>query len=313
MKSVRSGVPQGSILGPLLFLVFINDITNSSNNFKVSLYADDCALSYSYKSKDANTAANNVNTALKDVIRWINCNKLSINVNKTGCLVFSYRGEPAVGDIVINGEIIKRANCIKYLGFNIDNHLTFKNHIDHVSTKISKGIGLLYKLNRTLPLCALKSIYFTLINSHLVYGIEMYHNTAAIYKDRLFKMQKKAIRAINCLNFYDHTNNYFFCNKILKLKDIHTLHTCVYMFKTFHFNFDVNLHNSFRLHSDIHQYSTRNNNDLLLPRFTKSKSQNSIDYVGVSLWNGLHSDIKIRSSVSKFRETLKCILLEKYE
>ena len=90
-----------------------------------------------------------------DVMEWVNCNRLCVNVEKTSCLVFSYRGEASIGDTVINDEILKRQHFVKYLGFNLDNHLTFKNHIDSVSSRISKAVGLLYKLNGTLPLSAL--------------------------------------------------------------------------------------------------------------------------------------------------------------
>ena len=115
MRSVRCGVPQGSILGPLLFLIFINDIYVCTNVFKVSLYANDYTLSHSFEAKDANTVAGRVNTALNDVMKWVNCNRLCLNVEKTSCLVFSYRGEANVGDIVINAEIVKRQNFVKYL------------------------------------------------------------------------------------------------------------------------------------------------------------------------------------------------------
>ena len=116
--------------------------------------------SHSFQSKDANTVAGRVNTALNDVTNRVNFNRLCVNVEKTSCLVFSYRGEANVGDIVINDEIVKRQNFVKYLGFNLNNHLTLNNHIGYVFSRILKAVGFLYKLNGTVPLSALRSIYF---------------------------------------------------------------------------------------------------------------------------------------------------------
>ena len=313
MRNIRCGVPQGSILGPLLFLTFINDITKCSTVFKFSLYADDCTLSYAFHKDHVNIVSSEVNAALKLVINWINCNKLCVNVNKTGYMVFSYRGNIEVGDVFVDNVKLNRLTSVKFLGINVDSHLTFKDHVNFISTKISKGIGLLYKLNKTLPLSALKSVYFALVHSHLVYGIEVYYNTANAYRKKLFLAQKKAIRAINSLGYVDHTNDSFFHNRILKLNDIHQLHTCIYMFKALYFGFDDCMLYSVKSHSDTHQYATRNNSNLLIPFFTRSKSQNSIDYVAVQYWNSLNTHLKQRSSVNRFKYKLREFLLNNYE
>ena len=92
-RSIRCGVPQGSILGPLLFIVFINDVTSCTDKFKFSLYADDCTLSYAFKKDDIGIVADEVNAALGDVFCWLNANRLAINVSKTRYLIFSYRGD----------------------------------------------------------------------------------------------------------------------------------------------------------------------------------------------------------------------------
>lgn len=311
-ESIICGVPQGSILGPLLFLLFINDVTRCTDEFQYALYADDCTLSYAFSKVDACSVADDVNYALRNVLSWVNLNKLAINVNKTGYLVFSYRGDVEVGDVVVEGFKLNRLDIAKFLGINIDSHLTLKHHFDHISSKISKGIGILYKLRGTIPLSALRSIYFALVHPHLVYGIEVYFNAANVYRDRLFLLQKRAIRAINNLSYDDHTNDYFYRNKILKLHDLHRYQICLYTFKTINCGFDVSFLRSIIHHSDTHQYSTRNSNNFILPLFRKSKSQHSLDYVGVRFWNDLCPDIKRHTSLNRFKFSLKNYLLSKY-
>ena len=126
---------------------------------------------------------------------------------RRGICFFLMRVMLTWGDIRMNNVTLNKRNYIKFLGINVENHLTFVMHFGSISTKVSKGVGLIFKLNNTLPLSALKSLYYALIHSHLVYGIEIYFNTFSIYRDRLI-LQKHAISAIHSLNFIEHTNKY---------------------------------------------------------------------------------------------------------
>lgn len=122
-KSVTCGVPQGSILGPLLFLIFINDITLCTPKFKFTLYADDCTLSHSFNRGDASIVSGYIDDGLNDVLKWVTCNKLQINVSKTEYLFFSYMGDVDLGDIRMSDVTLNKLNYIKFLGINIDSHL----------------------------------------------------------------------------------------------------------------------------------------------------------------------------------------------
>ena len=157
VKPITCGVPQGSILGPLLSLIYINDIPNALLK-KPRLYADDtCLIISSPTIEDLNSRFKAV---LHDSQSWTNLNKLSLNINKTYSLLKSPRvcSHSADTSALLNTGKIQQVNEITYLGVEIDSQLNFKSHIDKTQSKIAKGIGNLFKLNKLLPQNALLTL-----------------------------------------------------------------------------------------------------------------------------------------------------------
>ena len=206
---------QGSILGPLIFLIFINDTTKCSNQFKYILYADDCTLSTCVPGDNVMDSAELINSELKCLDRWLKSNKISIDADKTMYMLFSYDKNLNFPDISVANNTINETSVTKFLGIHLDNNLNFVNHITEISMKIAKLIGLLYKLNRFLPEIILKTLYTSHIHPYLSYGIEAWHGTYQNNTSKIFVLQKKAIRAINNPAYNEHTNAYFKRNKIL--------------------------------------------------------------------------------------------------
>ena len=239
-------------------------------------------------------------------------NKLAVNASKTNFMVFSCRGSVSITPVVFGSNVIQQVEHTKFLGLVIDNNLSFSRHIYYVSSKISKTIGILYRINSFLPLNILRTIYYSLLHPYLIYGCEVYLSTYQCHINRLFILQKKAIRAINCLNFSDHTNLYFCTSKILKLSDLHKFHVCLYMFKTFKLDFDPSLLSVLNSHVNEHSHYTRNSTNLPIPLFSSSKSQNSIVYTGSKFWNSLPSYIVSSNSIHSFKCKLKLQLIESY-
>ena len=145
-RPISCDVPQGSVLGPHLFLIYVNDIANCSNLFDFHMFADDTNLLYSNKS--LKTLESKINTHLVHVNTWLACNKLSLNIDKTNYVIFHppQKKLPFHIQILINNKIVKQEKIIKYLGIFIDSHLSWKTHILHISKKVSRGIGVLSKL-----------------------------------------------------------------------------------------------------------------------------------------------------------------------
>ena len=146
---INCGVPQGSILGPLLFLLYSNDIYSSSEILDFRLFADDTSILFADKSLDA--IERTVNYEMKNVSEWLLANKLSINVAKSHFFIVRPHKNNRVINQKINDENLKQETSSKYLGVLIDDKLNWKHHTNQLNTKISKSIGILYKLRHLVP------------------------------------------------------------------------------------------------------------------------------------------------------------------
>ena len=189
---IKCGVPQGSILGPLLFLLYINDIVLSSNIFKFNLFADDTSLFYS---NDNNTEAIDIiNSELEKISQWLAANKLSLNVGKSKLLIFNKKKESTLDKIMLNGQVLEEVDHAKYLGVLIDNKLNWKYHINAVNLKLAKGAGLLAKIRHYVPGEVLKSLYFSFINPYIDYIISS-TGYGSKYSSKLNQLENEEIHS----------------------------------------------------------------------------------------------------------------------
>ena len=183
-KPITCGVPKGSILGHLLFLIHINDLPNALLN-QLRLYADDtCLLIFSPNIEDLNAKSK---TKLHNCKIWMDRNKISLSINKIYSLLINptvhHYSADAIAFFNING--IQHVNVIKYLGIEIDSQLNFKSHLDNVQSKIAKGLGILFKLNKILTSNALLMLYYALVHPHITYGTFIWGSTYKSYLNTL--------------------------------------------------------------------------------------------------------------------------------
>jgi len=310
-QNISHGVPQGSILGPLLFLLFINDLPTITPFFKYILFADDSTLSTSFKKCDADTVAISINHELSKIYNWLNANKISVNTDKTKFIIFSYKNPPTISPIFLGNSQITETSSMKFLGVTFDKHLTFRYHVDNIAKKLSRSIGILYKLSHYLPQNILKKLYYTMIHPFISYGIEAWYSTYKNVTHRIFVLQKRAIRAINHLDYNAHTSVYFNENAILKLEDIYNYQNLMFMYKLKNSQLnDASL--TITLQNDIHNHRTRRRNDIAIPQLNKRKSQFCISYVGAKLWNSMPDELKSIPNLTSFSKDLKINMLNEY-
>ena len=281
---IQMGVPQGSILGPLLFIIYMNDFHQSTTKFKPIIYADDTTL---VASLDAfNCTGELINTEVNKVTSWLSANKLSLNVNKTKAMVFSPTQRNFIKpDIKINDTVLEYVDSFNYLGIIFDKNLSWKNHIDHIIKKISKTIGIMKRLKHVLPKNILLTLYNTLIMPHLTYGILCWNSKHA----RLLTCQKKAVRLINCAKYNAHTDPIFKELKLLKLKDLCNLSILKLYFKMENKFLPQYFHNLIR--GPPRGRQSRRGQLYFIPRVNHIYAKNSINYFLPVAINGIETAV----------------------
>ena len=207
--SINTDVPQGSILGSLFFLIYINDIPNSTKFFDFVLFADDTSLKSVINTKSPNFSkldlTNTINKELSSVHDWLAVNKLSLNIKKTKFMIFHTRQtniEQYIPDLKIADKLIERVQNFDFLGLTLNKNMSWKPHVDKIASKISKYVGLLNRLKRYLPKNILKMIYTSIIQSNLNYCILAWGYNCG----RLKTLQKKALRTITHSRYNSHTD-----------------------------------------------------------------------------------------------------------
>ncbi len=230
---IDCGVPQGSVLGPLLFLIYMNDLPSCLSHSRVILFADDTTLFAS--SSDLKVLYDNVNTDLKCLLDWFRANKLSLNTNKTNYLLISPNRNYTNDYLVMVGDDkIEKKACCKFLGLMIDDQLRWTDHILYIHSKLSKSLYALNRSKNLVPCKYIKTMYESLFHSYISYGITLWGSAFKTQLNRLQVLQKKAIRCVYKAPYNDHTLPLFQKGGLLYLNELYEFEVSKCMYNVYH-------------------------------------------------------------------------------
>ena len=304
IEYIKCGVPQGSVLGPLLFLLYINDIANSSSILKFFLFADDTTLFYSAKTSPY--LEKQLNVELKKVNNWLVSNKLSLNVGKSCFLNFSL--VPPIIDIKIKiaNKIIEQKKVTKYLGVLIDDKLLWKDHIQSINMKIRKGIGILYNLKEFVTQSTLKTLYYSFIQPYLDYNILNWSCAPSSNLDCLKVSTNKAVRTILSKNKREHAPPLFKELDILPLDDLIKLRRASFMWKVKNNLLPTTMTSWFQINNSIITNRIHNEVTYILPQPRIEYAKRHITFSGPELWNSeIPNEPKKSTSSKAFKNKYK--------
>ena len=299
------GVHQGSILGPLLFLLYINDLSNASNIIFSILFADDSNMFLT--GKDPNALIRTMNQEMKHVVDWLKLNKLSLNLKKTHFVLFRRKQDKVhlSEDLIVDNAKINMVNNTKFLGVFIDEHLSFQKHIKYIKGKVSRATGVLYKCRPVLNENTLKVLYNTIVYPYFTYCIEVWGNTYSTYIEPLIKAQKRAIRTIVGAKKFDHTTESFKKLKLLNITEIYVYFVQLFMFKFYRNMLPHVLDSLFTWNYVVHSQDTRQRGLLHVPLIRTFPHIRTIRVTGVRLFNHISKMFDMKYSYDTYKRHLK--------
>jgi hypothetical protein len=310
-QDITCGVPQGSILGPLLFLLYVNDMVNCSKLLHFILFADDTNLFFSCK--NINELIDTVNGELDKLAEWFRANKLSLNISKTNYILFGFKHgkQNMCRDILIDGKSIEQVTHTKFLGVYIDENLNWKYHTSQLSIKVSKNVGIINKIKHLLTKELLTSLYYTLIQPYLIYCNIIWGGASKLALYRLSCIQKRAVRLITRSPYRTPSSKLFYNLGILKLCDIHKFQQLMFMYKAIHKVLPNSCSQFITLSEKACWYNLRKDHQFAYSTFRTKLRENSIAIAGPRLWNSLPDHLQLPSSISIFKcKLVKMLLLE---
>jgi exonuclease III len=311
-SNITCGVPQGSILGPLLFLIYVNDLGHIFNTAKAIIFADDTNLIS--KASSLETLEQSINKEIPTLVSWLHTNRLSLNLKKTHIMLFGQKNKKTTTNIniFIGGVKIDTVQHTKFLGIILDSALNWKNHIAHISTKIAKSIGIISRARQLLNPAILRQLYYSFLYPYLTYCLIIWGSATESTLLPIFRLQKRAIRLIKNLRRRDSTLPTCHKLKILRLPELYNYLVLLWMYDYKSGLLPSTFDHFYQTNSNVHSYPTRRAEQLRPPQARTKLAQTFIRTHGALIWNKYSSELNIQLSKNIFKKEACKILISDY-
>ena len=310
-KNVTIGIPQGGVLGPVLFLLFINDITQNVNKGTCNIFADDVAIYCN--GSDVSEVELKLQLCINEIDEWYNNNRLKINADKTNVILISSHAKHVRKELNVNlrGTKLKQVDSVRYLGLIIDSKLRWDNHVKHLCKTLSYNVASLRRLSNTLNTTLLNTLYKSTIQPCIDYACSVWGNCSLKNRDLIRRIQKRAARIVS-KQYGSRDVSVSALFKDLKWQSFETRRDYflnMLMYRCIHGTAPIRLCNEIEMYFDRHGLNTRNANSLnvVLPKPNTERFKQSFRYSGPNTWNSLHSDLQNALTLHSFKKSYKLI------
>ncbi len=313
VSSGEYGVPQGSVLGPLCFILATNDLALTLKKCKCILFADDTTLYIS--NKNIRHLKENMRHDLKILIDWFKANRLTLNLEKTSFVLFQPQHNRTDDDITLSVDNIdiSRQKTVKFLGLFLDENLRFDCHVKHVCSMLSKNLYMLRNVMYVVPKWALRTLYYSYIQSNFMYGLSVWGPLVTKSNlNRVRVLQKKALRTIDHAKYNACSADICKKTDILLIDDLIDLELSKIAYRYVNKTLPKPVANLFQANDYNHNYLTRARNNPRIQRHNSNVFHKSFLCRAPSLWNNLGQETKNRPKISAFSKLYKKLKIQSY-